>query len=496
MASAVGVIKGVLHSPTGRAGVIFAFSVFVFLHQTLSLYRPTLVVGLTRHLSAVTWLLPWRAAGGARSPLRQANWYHDEGASRLQSGGTGAGGGGGSGRPTGASEARPGFGVVPVPDGVHPLPSLTTEGAGAPTADDNATAVGGVAPAHTRFSAWAVAPSSAGGAGVPPFLRAASSAPLPGMEVPPSSVYTVRKRQGWWGCERPYWVACKGVYRAIKRLDAVSVMDVNCLANSDFLPVVFSHLRREFRSVRFVCAERDADRLAAARAKYAKVDAKTSYITFDPFAPDAAAAYPPQLDVVLAVGAFVGESLISSMRLFRSLHASGAARYVVFDNFPSLGRSGGASRGASTCTRGPSFSLWPSTRTRMRRRRTDRRRARSWRFQWQTCSPRQHDHARGGDNSEAWYSIVRSFWTSSQQSSRLLVENIVFNTYASTCSVCPIKSQNRHHPHPKQRRFPGWQTRLARRQCLAQSRHCHRQAPQLLNPRRLSSQRQRPTQPN
>lgn len=363
VASAVGVIKGVLHSPTGRAGVIFAFSVFVFLHQTLSLYRPTLVVGLTRHLSAVTWLLPWRAAGGARSPLRQANWYHDEGASRLQSGGTGAGGGGGSGRPTGASEARPGFGVVPVPDGVHPLPSLTTEGAGAPTTDDNATAVGGVAPAHTRFSAWAVAPSSAGGAGVPPFLRAASSAPLPGMEVPPSSVYTVRKRQGWWGCERPYWVACKGVYRAIKRLDAVSVMDVNCLANSDFLPVVFSHLRREFRSVRFVCAERDADRLAAARAKYAKVDAKTSYITFDPFAPDAAAAYPPQLDVVLAVGAFVGESLISSMRLFRSLHASGAARYVVFDNFPSLdnapavgaagGTVGGGVKGRINVYKGP-----------------------------------------------------------------------------------------------------------------------------------------------
>lgn len=366
VASALGVVKGVLHSPTGRAGLIFAFSVFVFLHQTLSLYQPALVTGLTRNLWAVKWSLPWRGGrgGGGRAPLRQANWYRDEEASRSGSDSTGAGGASGSGRPTAASAGRPGFGVVPVPEGVHPLPSLTSEGTGAATADDGATSVGGAAPTHTRFSAWAVSPSTVGGEGVPPFLRAASSAPSPGMETAPSSVYTVRKPQGWWGCERPYWVACKGVYRAIKRLDAVSVMDVNCLANADFLPVVFSHLRREFRSIRFVCAERNEDRLAAARAKYASVDAKTSFMTFDPFAPDAAAAYPPRLDVVLAVGAFVGQSLISSMRLFRSLHTSGAARYVVFDNFPTLDNvpsagaaggtvGGGANKGRINVYKGP-----------------------------------------------------------------------------------------------------------------------------------------------
>ena len=166
-----------------------------------------------------------------------------------------------------------------------------------------------------------------------------------GMEAPPTSVYTVRQPKGWWGCDRPYWVACKGVYRSIKRLDAVAVMDVNCLANADYLPVVFAHLRLEFRYIRFVCAERDADRLAAAQAKYRSVDAKMSFITFDPFAADA--AYPPRLDVVLAIGAFAGQSLIRSMRLFRALHTSGAARYVVFDNFPSLdnGPSVGAGGG-------------------------------------------------------------------------------------------------------------------------------------------------------
>ncbi|OSX74661.1 hypothetical protein BU14_0275s0020 [Porphyra umbilicalis] len=165
------------------------------------------------------------------------------------------------------------------------------------------------------------------------------------MEAPPTSVYTVRQPKGWWGCDRPYWVACKGVYRSIKRLDAVAVMDVNCLANADYLPVVFAHLRLEFRYIRFVCAERDADRLAAAQAKYRSVDAKMSFITFDPFAADA--AYPPRLDVVLAIGAFAGQSLIRSMRLFRALHTSGAARYVVFDNFPSLdnGPSVGAGGG-------------------------------------------------------------------------------------------------------------------------------------------------------
>ncbi|GAB0495073.1 hypothetical protein MMPV_006370 [Pyropia vietnamensis] len=366
VACAQGVFKGILHSPIGRAGVIFAFSVFVFLHQTLSLYRPALVSGLTRNLSAVKWPLSWRGGGGggSRAPLRQANWYRDEGASRPESGSAGASGGGGLGQTSHASAARPGFGVVPVPDGLHPLPSLMTDRAGAPTVDNGGTAGGGAASTHTRFSAWAVSPSMADGVGVPPFLQAAASAPSPGMETAPSSVYTVRKPQGWWGCERPYWVACKGVYRAIKRLDAVSVMDVNCLANADFLPVVFTHLRREFRSIRFVCAERDADRLAAARAKYTSIDAKTSYITFDPFALDAAAAYPPRLDIVLAVGAFVGQSLISSMRLFRSLHTSGAVRYVVFDNYPTLDNApsvgaadgtirGGTNKGRINVYKGP-----------------------------------------------------------------------------------------------------------------------------------------------
>lgn len=73
-----------------------------------------------------------------------------------------------------------------------------------------------------------------------------------------------------------------------------------------------------------------------------------TFVTFDPFAPGAAAAYPPGVDVVLAVGAFRGETLIRSMRLFRSLHAAGTARYVVFDNYPGVENGPAAAAGGGT----------------------------------------------------------------------------------------------------------------------------------------------------
>ena len=335
VAAAVHLVKGVLHSPTGRAALLFSFSVTVVLVQTLSLYRPAAFAGLTRHLlAAARWPRAFRRGGGA-APHR-GSWFQEEDPSRVGGGGAG---GEGAGAAAAAARRRPtdGFGIVPIPDGVQPLPNLTDVGVAGGAASASAAAAGaagGASASHTRFAAWAVSPAAGGGGAVAPFLRAAASAPAAGMEAAPTSVFTVRQPKGWWGCDRPFWVACKGVYRSIKRLDAVAVMDVNCLANADYLPVVFAHLRREFRAVRFVCAERDADRLAAARAKYRSVEAKTSFVTFDPFAADA--AYPPRLDVVLAIGAFAGESLIRSMRLFRALHASGAARYVVFDNFPSL----------------------------------------------------------------------------------------------------------------------------------------------------------------
>jgi hypothetical protein len=144
------------------------------------------------------------------------------------------------------------------------------------------------------------------------------------------SIFSARRKGDWMGCNRQNYLVCKGVYRAIKQANAITVMDVACDANAEWLPKVVRHLRREFRMIKLVCANPSPDKLEPAKADYMGVDLVT-FTTFDPFV----SHFTDKCDLIIAVNLLKSETLIRAMRFFKHLEASsdniGA---VVFDNYP------------------------------------------------------------------------------------------------------------------------------------------------------------------
>lgn len=143
------------------------------------------------------------------------------------------------------------------------------------------------------------------------------------------SIFSARRKGEWMGCTRAYHLVCKGVYRAIKRVNAVSVVDTACTANARWLPLVLEHLRKEFRVVQLTCADRDLSRLQYVKAAYSDVG-NVKFMTMDPFKDKIS----NETDLVIGVKLLDKMSMINVMKFFKNIQSSAAVKHVVFENYP------------------------------------------------------------------------------------------------------------------------------------------------------------------
>jgi hypothetical protein len=144
------------------------------------------------------------------------------------------------------------------------------------------------------------------------------------------SIFAARRKGEWMGCTRPYYLVCKGVYRSIKRINALTVLDAACVLNAHWLPLVLHHLRKEFRLVQLVCADRDASRLEYVKAAYEGID-RVTFTTLDPFRDE----ITNQTDLVIGVKLLDKETMIRAMKFFNNMRRSAAAvSHIVYENYP------------------------------------------------------------------------------------------------------------------------------------------------------------------
>jgi hypothetical protein len=144
------------------------------------------------------------------------------------------------------------------------------------------------------------------------------------------SIFTARRKGEWMGCARPYHLICKGVYRAIKQVNAMTVLDTACMPNAHWLPLVIQHLRKEFRFVKLVCVVPDESRVQYVKAAFGDIE-HVEFTTMDPFRDDVV----NKTDLVVAVKLLDKKSMIQAMRFFKNMQRNAAtASHVVFENYP------------------------------------------------------------------------------------------------------------------------------------------------------------------
>lgn len=172
---------------------------------------------------------------------------------------------------------------------------------------------------------------------VPAFLRAAQMYAAPKLTAEElqaqiderTSIFAARRKGDWMGCGRSYYLVCKGVYRAIKRTNALTILDTACAANSYWLPFVIKHLYKELKLIKLTCADKDESHLRQARQAYRDID----HVQFTQFNP-----YTTQIsnktDLLLGISALNDETLITASKFFRNIQESGNVAYVVYENFP------------------------------------------------------------------------------------------------------------------------------------------------------------------
>lgn len=143
------------------------------------------------------------------------------------------------------------------------------------------------------------------------------------------SIFTARQKGEWMGCTQPYHLICKGVYRAIKIVNAVTVVDTLCAQNAPWLPLVLTHLKKEFRFVKLICADRDYTRREYVQAAYDGLE-DVAFTTYDPFN----TPITNQTDLVIAIKLLDRQSMIRGMKFFKTLQKSPDVKHVIYENYP------------------------------------------------------------------------------------------------------------------------------------------------------------------
>lgn len=143
------------------------------------------------------------------------------------------------------------------------------------------------------------------------------------------SIFAARRKGAWIGCERPFHLVCKGVYRAIKITNAVRVVDVECERDVAWLPHILHKLREEFRMVQLTCAVREAGRVEVVRKAYEGVR-DVQVVVLDAYND----AFPAGTDMLVAYKFLEERTLIDAMRFFKNVHKSGTVSVLAVESFP------------------------------------------------------------------------------------------------------------------------------------------------------------------
>lgn len=144
-----------------------------------------------------------------------------------------------------------------------------------------------------------------------------------------NSIFAARRKGAWIGCSRPFHLVCKGVYRAIKITNSVHIVDVSCQQNAGWLPHILQKLRGEFRLVHLTCVVGKNVNREEMKQEYASVE-NLNFVEMDPFKD----TFPNQTDMVVAYRFLKDGTLISAMRFFKNVKASGSVKLLATETFP------------------------------------------------------------------------------------------------------------------------------------------------------------------
>lgn len=143
------------------------------------------------------------------------------------------------------------------------------------------------------------------------------------------SIFTARRKGAWMGCERDFYLVCKGVYRAIKRTNAIRVVDVGCERNVGWLPHVVNKLRTEFRMVRLTCVVGKGEEEERVRKLYGTVEGMNVVVT-DAYT----AKFPNNTDMVVAYRLLEKGTLIDAMRFFKNVKKGNTVDVLATESYP------------------------------------------------------------------------------------------------------------------------------------------------------------------
>ncbi|PXF48924.1 hypothetical protein BWQ96_01266 [Gracilariopsis chorda] len=135
------------------------------------------------------------------------------------------------------------------------------------------------------------------------------------------SIFKALRSGGWIGCERPFHLVCKGVYRAIKATNAINVANIGCERDVAWLPHIVRKLREEFRMVQLTCI---GDRTSGFDGLDVKFVAMNVYDD----------AFPNDTDLLVAYKLMQSETLISGMKFLKNVKRSGTVDMLVVETFP------------------------------------------------------------------------------------------------------------------------------------------------------------------
>lgn len=143
------------------------------------------------------------------------------------------------------------------------------------------------------------------------------------------SIFKARRKGAWMGCEREFHLVCKGVYRAIKKTNAIRVVDVGCEGNVGWLPHVVDKLRTEFRMVNLICVVGKEEEEERVYKMYGAVEG-VSVVVMDAYT----AKFPNKTDMLVAYRLLEKGTLIDAMRFFQNVKKENAVDVLAMESYP------------------------------------------------------------------------------------------------------------------------------------------------------------------
>ncbi|KAI0561327.1 hypothetical protein FGB62_87g099 [Gracilaria domingensis] len=140
------------------------------------------------------------------------------------------------------------------------------------------------------------------------------------------SIFTALRSGGWIGCERPFHLVCKGVYRAIKVTNAINVVDIGCERDAAWLPHIVRKLREEFRMVQLTC-------IGEKSSGFEDIDVE--FVNMDVFED----RFPNDTDMLVAYKLVEAQTLITAMKFIKNVKRSESVQTLVMETFPNSDNS-------------------------------------------------------------------------------------------------------------------------------------------------------------